>query len=120
VPTLESRNNGARRAAVGRQRLCKHVSAAINTHSTIELLDEVISLWSVWCKILNMWLKESRRLGLPRTYSIFLKYLLHQRFTLFRLGPFILPDPATTAICLLSFDLVASLRNTLQSLRSKF
>jgi hypothetical protein len=43
--TLESRESGAEGTAVNRQRLVKHITAATNTHATV---DVVLSMWSVF------------------------------------------------------------------------
>jgi hypothetical protein len=63
--TTESRNNGARRGAVARQRLGKHVPPATNIHATTEeLLDEVFSMQPMSYQIFNMQWKESRRVSI--------------------------------------------------------
>jgi hypothetical protein len=47
-PTPESRNIGAKRDPIARQRLGKHVPSATNTQATTEvLLDAVFSMWSM-------------------------------------------------------------------------
>jgi hypothetical protein len=45
--TVESCGSGARRDAVSRQRVNKHIPKEMNTHATIELLGSMISMQSV-------------------------------------------------------------------------
>jgi hypothetical protein len=48
-------------------RCWEHDPVASNTHTQIELLDALFSVWSLLYQMLNIWWKKSRQIALPTT-----------------------------------------------------